>query len=97
MKLKVKKVLELEINNKLVEKKIEEVLVYKNEGKRKYQRVIKTRNTYYYPKDENGIPDLNWRNRSRSYDSNNIGEKVPLFSDLIINNLQVLCQNLINA
>jgi hypothetical protein len=59
MKLKVIKELKLKINNKLVEKKAQESLVYENKGKRKYERVIKTRNTYYYPKDENGIPDLN--------------------------------------
>jgi len=58
-KLKIIKELKLEINNKLVEKKIQESVVYKNKGKRKYTRVTGTKNTYYCPKNENGVPVLN--------------------------------------
>jgi len=90
--LKLIKELKLE-NNKVVEKITREIKVYKNKDKRKYQRVIRTKNTYYYPKDENGVPILNWKNRIWDDSFDNIGERVPLFSDFIISNLQtLLCQ-----
>ena len=57
--LKLTETKKLEFNDKLVEKITREVKVYKNKGKRKYERIIGTRNTYYCPKDKNGIPDLN--------------------------------------
>ena len=76
---------------KLVEKKIQKVKVYNNEGKRKYERVIGFRNTYYYPKDKNRMPDLNWSNRNQD---NNDYKNPSLFSDVIISNLRKLCLEL---
>jgi len=61
--LKLTETKELEFNNKPIEKIIREVKVYKNEVKRKYRKIIKTKNTCHYSEDGNSIPNLNLKNR----------------------------------
>ena len=61
--LKLTETKELEFNNKPIEKITREVKVYKNEGKRKCRKVIKTKNTYHYSEDGNSIQNLNLKNR----------------------------------
>jgi hypothetical protein len=76
------------MNGELYEKHLQEILVRENE-RGEFEKVVRERTSYYYPKDRNGIPDLNWRSRiwdEWSDDSEVLKKRLSLFWDFIIKN-----------
>jgi len=70
----------LEVNGKLVETTTQEIFIFKNE-KGEFIKKVRNITTYFFPKDENGMPIFDFWNNLGYWREKNKNSR--LFEDLI--------------